>query len=96
MELLDDFGMKQTKLRDLQDLLRSELGGTQNSGGFFNIGTLVRGVGLVASGIGGVVAGHEIGDSTPYPGGGTINENVERTIFLPFWNWWYGYKVSDE
>jgi hypothetical protein len=39
----------------------------------------------------GVAAGNAIGNSTPYAGGGTINQAVTDN-FVPFWNWWYGYK----
>ncbi len=38
----------------------------------------------------GVAAGVTVGRSTPYPNGGTINENVTDEL-VPFWNWWYGY-----
>ncbi len=51
-----------------------------------------RAAAVAAAAVTGYEIGREVGTSTPYRGGGTIDENVQQAIFIPFWNWWYGYK----
>ena len=57
---------------------------------FVNGRMLARGGAVVGAGVAGYAGGRALGRSTPYPGGGTIDENVQEAVFLPFWDWWYG------
>ena len=84
VKLLDEFGKKQARLRELKELLR-----LRGMGGFVNTRMLVRGGGVVGAGLAGYAGGRALGGSTPYPGGGTIDENVQDAVFIPFWDWWY-------
>jgi hypothetical protein len=81
---LESYELKQARYKEILELWRAS-----RMGGFINPRLLIRGGGVVTAGVIGFTAGRAIGGSTPYPGGGSIDKNIQETDFEPFWDWYY-------
>jgi RHS repeat-associated protein len=86
-DMLDKLTRARERMKEIQELIR-----LRNLGGFATSEMILSTVAVAASGVAGYAGGRALGNSTPYPGGGTIDQNVQDAICVPFWNWWYGSK----